>query len=44
MPHKGMCVLILEEKWNKLKEIVAKWLARLKAGDIELDHEELLSD
>ena len=39
-----VCVLITEEKWDKLKGILKKWLARLKADETYLLHKELLSD
>lgn len=44
VPRKGVCVLTSEEKWRKLKSIVAKWLAKVKAGEEYLDHKDLLSD
>ena len=40
----GVCVLTSEEKWDKLKGILKKWLTRLQAGDTNLLHKELLSD
>ena len=35
---------MLEEKWDKLKGILKKWLARLKSGKVDLFYKELLSD
>ena len=44
IPNLGVCVLTSEEKWKRLKEIIAKWTERILAGNEELDHKELLSD
>ena len=35
---------MLEEKWDKLEGILKKWLAREKAGKIDLIRKELLSN
>ena len=40
----GICVVTSEEKWDKLKEILNKWLARLQLSDTDLLQKELLSD
>ena len=40
----GVCVLTSKEKWDKLKGILTKWVARLQSGDADLLHKELLSD
>jgi hypothetical protein len=40
----GVCVLILEEKWIKLKMIIEKYIDLLLLGAVELDHKDLLSD
>jgi len=44
MPGEGVFVLTSEEKWTKMKSIVAKWLGKLKEGVTNLPHKELLSD
>ena len=40
----GVIVLTSQDKWDRLKAIVAKWLDRLNAGENMLPHSELLSD
>jgi len=40
----GVCVTTSEEKWNKLKAILTKWMERVQAGDTKLSHKELISD
>ena len=40
----GVCALTSEEKWKRLKAILAKWLSRLEAGEKKLSHKELVSD
>ena len=40
----GVCVLMLKEKWVKMREILAKWSARLLEAAPNLSHKELLSD
>jgi hypothetical protein len=40
----GVCVLLSEEKWARMKDIVEKWRGRLAAGERELNHKELISD
>lgn len=40
----GVCVLTSDQKWKRLKDILAKWLERLERGDTQLDHKELQSD
>ena len=40
----GIVILTSQEKWDRLKLICAKWLARLDAEELELDHTELRSD
>ena len=40
----GLVVLTSQEKWDRLKSICSKWLMRLEAGELELDHTELRSD
>ena len=40
----GLVVLTSQEKWDRLKSICNKWLTRLQAGELELDHTELRSD
>jgi len=44
LPEYGVCVLTSPEKWNKLRNILRKWLDRIESGEEELDHKELLSD
>jgi hypothetical protein len=44
IPGVGVFVLTSEEKWSKLKKIIAKWLAELDAGATCLNHKELISD
>jgi len=40
----GVCTLTSEEKWSKMKRILAKWYGRLSNGETELSHSELASD
>ena len=40
----GVCLLVSEEKWSKLKSIISKWIERLSSGDTMLSHSELMSD
>ncbi|EJK74326.1 hypothetical protein THAOC_04001, partial [Thalassiosira oceanica] len=40
----GVCVTTSEEKWNKLKGILTKWMTRLQADETRLSHKELMSD
>ena len=40
----GIVILTSQEKWDRLKLTCAKWLAKLDAGELELDHTELRSD
>ena len=40
----GLVVLTSQEKWDSLQAISIRWLARLEAGKIELDHTELRLD
>ena len=40
----GVIVLTSQDKWDRLKGIVAKWIARLEAGEEMLPHSEMLSD
>ena len=40
----GVCVLTSKEKWAKMREILAKWSARLLETAPKLSHKELLSD
>ena len=40
----GVCVLTSQEKWDRLKGILAKWKAELDKGSPNLSHKELLSD
>ncbi len=40
----GVCVLTPKEKWAKMREILAKWSARLLETAPRLSHKELLSD
>jgi hypothetical protein len=44
VPGIGVCVLTSEEKWNKLKVIIEKWLSLVEAGATMLNHKELLTD
>jgi hypothetical protein len=40
----GVYVLTSEEKWAKLKDIIAKWLSELDSGVENLDHKDFISD
>ena len=40
----GVCALTSEDKWKRLKALLAKWLLHLEAGVTELSHKELASD
>ena len=40
----GVCALLSEDKWNKMKTIVPKWLDLVVSGETELCHAELISD
>ena len=40
----GVIVLTSQDKWDRLKGIIAKWIARLEAGEEMLPHSEMLSD
>ena len=40
----GLVVLTSQEKWDRLKSICSKWLMRLEASELDLDHTELRSD
>ena len=40
----GVIVLTSQDKWDRLKAIIAKWSSRLDAGEDMLPHAELLSD
>ena len=40
----GVIVLTSQDKWDRMKMILAKWLARVEAGEELLSHPELLSD
>ncbi len=40
----GLVVLTSQEKWDKLKSICNKWLMRLEAGELDLDHIKLRPD
>ena len=40
----GVCALLSEDKWNKMKTIVFKWLDVVASGESELNHSELISD
>jgi hypothetical protein len=44
--EKGVCVCVLtsDEKWAKMKDILAKWMATVSEGTENLDHKQLLSD
>ena len=42
--EKGLVQLLSQEKWDKMRRIVDKWLKRLEEGVRELDHSELMSD
>ena len=44
IPELGVCVLTTQEKWDRFKSIIEKWLDRLNEGDQLLDHKELQSD
>jgi hypothetical protein len=44
VPGIGVCVLTSEEKWDKLKVIIEKWLSLVEAGATMLNHKELLTD
>jgi hypothetical protein len=44
IPGRGVFVLTSEEKWLKMKTIIATWLSLLKAGVVDLEHKRLLSD
>ena len=44
IPGLGVCQLVSEDKWDKLKAILFKWSGRLEAGNTLLSHSELLSD
>ena len=40
----GVCLLVSEEKWLKLKSIIDKWINLLQSGETLLSHSDLLSD
>ena len=40
----GIVVLTSQEKWDRLKLICKKWLIRVEAGKLDLNHTELRSD
>ena len=40
----GVCVLTSPEKWDRLRNILKKWLDLMNRGEVNLDHKELLSD
>jgi len=40
----GVVVLTSQEKWDKMKAIIVKWLQKLEAGEDMLEHAALLSD
>ena len=40
----GIIVLTSQEKWDRLKLICKKWLTRVEAGELDLNHSELRSD
>lgn len=40
----GLVILTSQEKWDRMKQIIRKWLARLEAGEKRVDHGELASD
>ena len=40
----GIIVLTSQEKWDRLKQICKKWLTRVEAGELDLNHSELRSD
>lgn len=44
LPGEGIYVLTSEEKWLKMKRIIAKWSDVLDQGTENLNHKELLSD
>ena len=44
IPEEGVCVLTSEEKWLKLKKIIAKWLDVVEGGEVQLVHKEFISD
>ena len=44
IPDKGIYVLTSDEKWLKMKRIIAKWSDVLDSGASNLDHKQLLSD
>jgi hypothetical protein len=43
-PGEGVFILTSEEKWNKLKDIIDKWISVVKSGATGLDHKDILSD
>ena len=40
----GVCTLVSEEKWTKMKRIVERWHRLLLSGEVELPHAEFASD
>ncbi len=40
----GLVLLTSQEKCDRMKAIVIRWLEQVRAGDLELDHKELPSD
>ncbi len=39
----GVVVLVLQDKWDKMKEICGHWLRILRLGSTALDYKQLLT-